>query len=94
MLRSVGSDLDVAFGALFNYINTRSYRQIASFNCPTSLSFFNSDDSLVVVGCLSAWVDDTGDKIRYVFLRKGHDIYFLWTCTTKHPFVCFSASLI
>lgn len=94
MIRSVGSNLGVAFGALFDYIDAGSYRSLASFDHPTSLNFFSSNDSLIVVGCLSAWVDDTGNKIRYVFLRQGHDTYFLWTYATKRPFTCFCASVI
>lgn len=94
MTRSVGSNLDGAFNALYDYIDAGSYRKLASFDRPTFLSFFSPDDSLIVVGCLSAWVDDTGNKIRYVFLRQDHDKYFLWTYATKRPFTCFCASII
>ena len=94
MTRSFGNNLHVAFGALFDYIDAGSYRLLASFDQPTSLDFLSSDDSLIVVGCLSAWVDDTGNKIRYVFLRQDHDKYFLWTYATKRLFTCFCASII
>ena len=94
MLRSFGSNLDVTLGALFDCIDAGSYRSLVSFNNPTSLSFFNSSYSLIVDGCLSAWVGNTGDKTQYVFLRQGHNKYFLWTFSTVQPFTCFSVSCI
>lgn len=94
MVRPVGNNLHDAFGALLDYIDAGSYRLLASFDQPTSLNFFSSDDSLIVVGCLSAWVDDTGNKTRYVFLRQDHDKYFLWTHATKRSFTCFCPSVI